>query len=211
MPAVVTAVSPYSVTNSQKTGDTVMQTFHIRRAQLSDVPALKQLIIEAAHQLNSADYTPAQIHSVLQYVYGVDSQLILDGTYYVVEVNGRIAGCGGWSKRNTMYGGDQAKSGLGDDMQLDPHSDAAKIRAFFVHPQFARQGIGRVLMAASEAAARQAGFTKLELVATLTGEPLYAAAGFEVRERYDAALPDGSMFPVARMEKTAVSAHATLA
>jgi N-acetylglutamate synthase-like GNAT family acetyltransferase len=191
----------------QKTGVITMSTFYIRPAQLSDVPTLKQLINKSARHLNSADYTTAQINSILQYIYGVDSQLILDGTYFVVEVDGRIVGCGGWSKRKTMYGGDQAKSEYGNDNQLDPYSDAARIRAFFVHPQFARQGIGRVLMAASEAAARQAGFTKLELVATLTGEPLYAAAGFEVRERYDAALPDGSMFPVVRMGKTAVSAQ----
>jgi N-acetylglutamate synthase-like GNAT family acetyltransferase len=195
------------LSTAQKTGETTMSTFYIRPAQLSDVPILKKLITESARQLNCADYTTAQINSILRHIYGVDSQLILDGTYYVIEVDGRIVGCGGWSKRKTMYGGDQVKSEYGNDTQLDPHSDAAKIRAFFVHPQFARQGIGRVLMAASEAAARQAGFTRLELVATLTGEPLYAAAGFEVRERYDAALPDGSMFPVVRMEKTTVSAQ----
>jgi GNAT superfamily N-acetyltransferase len=129
----------------------------------------------------------------------------MDGTYFVAEVNGRIAGCGGWSKRKTMYGGDQAKAAPDNDTQLNPRTDAAKIRAFFVHPQFARQGIGRALMAASEAAARQAGFTRLELVATLTGEPLYAASGFEVLDRYDYPLPDGTLFPVALMGKTAVS------
>jgi N-acetylglutamate synthase-like GNAT family acetyltransferase len=188
-----------------------MTPFHIRRAQLNDVPVLNQLIIESARRLNALDYAPVQINSVLQHVYGIDSQLILDGTYFVAEVNGRIAGCGGWSKRKTMYGGDKAKTAPDNDTLLDPRTDAAKIRAFFVHPQFARQGIGRALMAASESAARQAGFTRLELVATLTGEPLYAASGFEVLDRYDYPLPDGTLFPVALMEKTAVSSQPVIA
>lgn len=181
-----------------------MTSFQIRQAQLADIPTLEKLIVDAARRLNSANYTADQVNSIINHVYGVDSQLILDGTYFVFEVDGRIVGCGGWSKRKTMYGGDQAKVAPDEDMQLDPRTDAAKIRAFFVHPQFARQGIGRALMAASEAAAQQAGFTRLELVATLTGEPLYTAAGFAVAERFDTTLPDGASFPVARMVKTAV-------
>lgn len=192
-----------------------MTPFIIRRAVMADLPILNDLVTEAVQQLNAPDYTPQQIASALFYAYGVDTQLIQDGTYFVAEANGRIVGCGGWSKRHSMVGGDKAKQSPADDSLLNPREDAAKIRAFFVHPDHSRQGIGRALMGVAEMAARQAGFTRLELLATRTGEPLYAAVGFEVQERFDAILPDNTPFPVARMTKaievgvaTAVTRHA---
>src|SRR5205085_1279426 len=117
----------------------------------------------------------------------------------VVEAEGQIAGCGGWSKRRTLYGGDRMKSG--EDNLLDPKTEASRIRAFFVHPNFARRGIGRLLLDACEKAASQAGFTALELGATLSGEPLYLACGFHVIERIEATLPDGVAVPITRMGK----------
>lgn len=178
-----------------------MNPFYIRRAVRADVPTLNKIVVAAAQQLNAQDYTQAQIDSVIKYVYGVDTQLVEDGTYFVAEADGRILGCGGWSKRKTLYGGDQAKSAPGEDTLLNPLSDAAKIRAFFVLPQYSRRGIGRALMGASEMAARQAGFKRLELLATLTGEPLYASVGFKPQERFAEILPDGVPFDVVRMTK----------
>ncbi|HRQ36985.1 MAG TPA: GNAT family N-acetyltransferase [Chloroflexota bacterium] len=188
-----------------------MTPFHIRQATWADVPELNQLITESARHLNAANYTPAQVNSVIQHAYGVDSQLIFDGTYYVAEVNGRLVGCGGWSKRKTLYGNGHLQTVSDHTGLLDPRTDSAKIRAFFVHPQFARQGIGRALLTVAEANAHRAGFARLELIATLTGEPLYAAVGFAAQERYDMNLPDGTLFPVTRMTKTAVSAKSVAA
>ncbi len=192
-----------------------MTPFIIRRAVMADLPVLDNLVTVAVKQLNAPDYSQEQITSALQFAYGIDTQLIQDGTYFVAEMNGRIVGCGGWSKRQSMVGGDKAKQTPADDNLLDPLVDAAKIRAFFVHPNHSRQGIGRALMGVAEMAARQAGFTRLELLATRTGEPLYAAVGFAVQERFDAILPDNTPFPVARMTKaievrvaTAVTRHA---
>ncbi|MGA9772564.1 MAG: GNAT family N-acetyltransferase [Blastocatellia bacterium] len=171
----------------------------IRQATASDIPALEELIPKSVRLLSTGYYTPEQIESALIYVFGVDSQLIEDGTYYVVQTEGRIVGCGGWSKRRTLYGGDQAKSEV--DSLLDPLLDAARIRAFFVHPDRRRQGIGSLIMRVCEEASRKAGFTSLELVATLPGEPLYKAFGYEVAERFEAELPDKTALPLARMMK----------
>ena len=172
----------------------------LRPAQMTDIPALQQLIDQAVRHLGGRDYTPQQVESSLKYVFGVDTQLIADGTYYVVEIDDQIAGAGGWSKRKTLYGGDQAKAEPEDNL-LDPARDPAKIRAFYVHPDWARHGIGRQIMTACEAAARDAGFTRLELMATLTGKPLYAACGFQVVEPDEIEMPDGVMLPVAKMVK----------
>ncbi|HMQ55198.1 MAG TPA: GNAT family N-acetyltransferase, partial [Anaerolineae bacterium] len=131
-------------------------------------------------------------------------QLIADGSYYVVEIDGQLAGAGGWSNRKTLYGGDQAKAET-EDNRLDPSRDAAKIRAFYVDPHRARQGIGRQLLRVCETAARQAGFTRLELMATLTGMPLYAACGFRVVTPAEIEMPDGIRLPVAKMEKIITS------
>jgi GNAT superfamily N-acetyltransferase len=127
----------------------------------------------------------------------VDTQLIEDQTYFLIEAEGEIVACGGWSKRATLFGGDQAKTGA--DPLLDPSVDPARIRAFFVDPRMARRGLGRQLIAACITAAKVVGFKSLELVSTLPGEPLYLASGFAVTERFDLTLPEGVRVPVARM------------
>ena len=132
-------------------------------------------------------------------VFGVDRQLISDGTYFVIEHEGEIVGCGGWSRRKAMFGGDRDRAG--EDALLDPDKDVARVRAFFVHPSWARRGIGRRILAECEVAIQAAGFMRTELVATLTGEPLYAAAGYRVMERFDALLPNGIGLPTVRMCK----------
>jgi N-acetylglutamate synthase-like GNAT family acetyltransferase len=172
----------------------------LRLAREADIPALEQLIPQSVRQLGAGHYTPSQIESGLRYIFGVDTQLIADGTYFVAEADGRIVGCGGWSKRQTLYGGDQTKTGT--DPLLDPATDAARIRAFFIDPAWARRGIGRQLIAACEQAAQAAGFSRLELAATLPGEPLYTAVGYQVIERIDTQLPDGERHLIVRMGKT---------
>ena len=171
----------------------------IRLARVDEVPALEQLIARSVRALSVGYYTPRQVELALVHVFGVDSQLIADGTYFAVEVDGQLAACGGWSKRRTLYGGDQMKEG--EDNLLDPRTEAARIRAFFVDPIFARRGIGKQLIEACETAARAAGFTRLEMGATLPGEPLYAAVGYQAVERFAVPLPDGETLPIIRMEK----------
>ena len=173
----------------------------LRLACERDTLALEELIPLSARALQAATYTPAQIEGALGSVFAVDRQLIADGTYFVAEREGAIVGCGGWSRRKTLFGGDRGDVPR-DDALLDPRSDAARIRAFFVHPSWARQGIGGMLMNACERAAIAAGFGRLELVATLAGEPLYAAFGFRALERYEIALANGQRLPAVRMAKT---------
>jgi GNAT superfamily N-acetyltransferase len=172
----------------------------LRLAHERDTRALEELIPLSARALQAATYTPAQIEGALGTVFAVDRQLIADGTYFVVERDGAIVGCGGWSRRKTLFGGggDIPR----DDALLDPRSDPARIRAFFVHPAWARQGIGRMLMNACERAALDAGFHTMELVATLAGEPLYAAFRFRAMERYEIPLANGQLLPAVRMAKT---------
>jgi len=171
----------------------------VRKAHPSDVPLLQELITRSARGLSVGYYTRAQTDAAIRYVFGVDSQLIADGSYFVVELDGVIVACGGWSARRTLFGGDQAKSGT--DPLLDPATEPARIRAFFVDPPMARHGLGRRLIDACIQAASGAGFRSLELVATLPGEPLYAAAGFTVAERFELALPGDVRVPVARMRR----------
>jgi N-acetylglutamate synthase-like GNAT family acetyltransferase len=178
-------------------------TMLIRQATVGDIPALEELIPQSVRLLSISYYTAEQIESALVHVFGVDTQLIEDGTYYVAEMEGGIVGCGGWSKRRTLYGGDQAKPEV--DSLLDPETDAARIRAFFVHPDHKRKGVGSRIMEACELSAREAGFSTLELAATLPGEPLYKAFGYEVAERFETALPDGITLPLARMTKRLVN------
>ena len=173
----------------------------LRPATLQDLPALRELIPLSVRGLSHADYTPAQIESAIRYVFGPDTQLIADGTYFVAEEAGQIVGCGGWSFRRTLYGGDQAKAG--EDTRLNPQTEAARIRAFFVHPDWARKGIGSQIMEACLSAARTAGFQRLELVATLPGVPLYRAFGFEEAERLEDTLPDGVTIPFVWMTRAA--------
>lgn len=170
-----------------------------RLAREADIPALEALIDLSTRTLLARHYTAAQLDAALGPVFGVDRQLIRDGTYYACEEAGRIVACGGWSRRASVYGGDRARTG--EDPALDPARDAARVRAFFVHPDFERRGLGRRLLAASEAAVAAAGFTRIELVATLAGEPLFAAFGYRVAERTEAPLPGGLGLTVVRMGK----------
>jgi GNAT superfamily N-acetyltransferase len=174
----------------------------LRPAFDADIPALEQLIPLSVRTLQAAHYSPTQMEAALGPVFGVDRQLIDDGTYFVAESEGQLAGCGGWSKRKSLFGGNKDRRETGDENQLDPKHDAARIRAFFVHPAWARRGIGRSLLAACEAAIIEAGFSKAELVATLAGEPLYASFGYAVVERFDIPLTNGLGLPAVRMRKS---------
>src|SRR3984885_1891009 len=171
----------------------------LRQAVSADVSALRVLIDASVRGLQAGDYTPAQIEGALETVYGVDSQLIADGTYFVVEASNVIVGCGGWSKRKTLFGGDRWTAR--EDSLLDPRLDAAKIRAFFVHPEWVRRGIGSMILEACEKAATAAGFTRLEMGATLTGVPLYRARGYVTLESLNVPLQNGESIKVVRMEK----------
>jgi len=174
---------------------------HIRAATIADIPALEELIRESVSVLSAEYYTSRQIASALSHVFGVDTQLIIDGTYFVAEIDGELAGSGGWSKRATLFGGDQSKS-EGIDPLLDPATEAARIRAFYVHPRWSRKGVGCRILKACEDAARRAGFKRIELVATLPGEPLYTAKGYEKAEAMRIETPDGESLPAFRMTNT---------
>lgn len=182
-------------------------TVDYRPAQLADVADLTQLIELSVAAFGDGYYSPEQLTSSLQHVFGVDRQLIADGTYYVAESppdeRGRrqLVGCGGWSKRRRLFGKDSA-SWNGDPAELlNPLIEPARIRAFFVHPEWARRGIARGLLELAEQAARAQGFRTFELAATLMGEPMYARCGFIELERIDYELPDGVHLPVVRMLK----------
>jgi len=170
-----------------------------RLAREEDIPALEKLIEASVRQLLSAHYAPDVLEASLESTFGVDQQLIRDGTYFVVEHEGALVACGGWSRRDTLYGWDRHRSK--DAPLLDPAKDAARIRAFFVHPDWARKGLGRTMLQTSEDAARAAGFSRVILVGTLAGEQLYAAHGYVVEERFDSVLRDGLLLPVVRMGK----------
>ena len=204
-------------------------SFRLRKATPQDIPHLHELIEASVRGLQANDYTPMQIEAALHSVYGVDTQLIADGTYFAVvpvgvpvdiheevrenddpaapfpqvtshesPVTAPVA-CGGWSKRKTLYGGDQYAAR--EDSLLDPARDAAKIRAFFVHPQYARRGIGTLILEACENAARAAGFTRLEMGATLSGVAFYRAKGYAPLENLQVPLSNGEMLPIVRMSK----------
>jgi len=171
-----------------------------RLATIQDIPSIQLLIPQSVRALSTGYYSSQQIERALVHIFGLDSQLVADQTYYVAVSGDLIVGCGGWSKRKTLFGGDQMKTAV-DDL-LDPVHDAARIRAFFVHPDWARQGIGKRIIQLCEAAAQQAGFRRLELGATLPGEPLYAVMGYTVTQRFDIAMPDGDPLPAAHMVKS---------
>ena len=164
---------------------------------MDDVPALELLIPLSVRTLQAHCYSSAQMEASLGPVFGVDRQLIADGTYFVVEQSGHVIACGGWSRRCAEFGGDRARSG--EEAALDPSRDPARIRAFFVHPDWTRRGIGRSLLCACETAIRDAGFREAILVATLAGEPLYASSGYAVVERYKVPLANDLTLPVVRM------------
>jgi GNAT superfamily N-acetyltransferase len=172
----------------------------LRLAAVDDIPALENLIRESVSALSEGFYTSAQISSALAHLFGVDKQLIADGSYYIAAIEGQLAGSGGWSKRKTLYGGDQTKSDKPDRL-LDPRTESARIRAFYVHPHFSRRGVASKLLDACESAARKAGFRRIELAATLPGEPLYAAKGYEIIEPMQLTTPDGASLPAFLMAK----------
>jgi GNAT superfamily N-acetyltransferase len=201
----------------------------IRPATLNDVPVLGELIRASVQGLQAEDYLPEQIEAALKTVYGVDTQLIADETYFVAEAiigevkpkagpaghgeglesvvnqtgasaqSRTIVGCGGWSKRQTLFGGDQWNARQ-DDL-LDPAEDAAKIRAFFVHPDWARRGIGTMILEVCEKAAKAAGFKRLEMGATISGVEFYKARGYAAAEGIAVPLGDGQSMPIVRMAK----------
>ena len=168
-------------------------------ARESDIPALEILIPLSVRTLQAAHYSAAQMEAALGPVFGVDRQIIRDGTYFVALQQDQIVGCGGWSFRQTLFGGDRDRPG--EDARFDPKRDAARIRTFFIHPDLARRGIGRSILVACEAALQKAGFQSAELVGTLTGEPLYASFGYTVVERYEVSMSSGLTLPVVRMAK----------
>jgi GNAT superfamily N-acetyltransferase len=183
-------------------------TMRIRLAEARDIPALRELIEASVRRLQAQDYSAAQLEGALRSVYGVDTQLIADGTYFAAEETefskdkssaALLVGCGGWSKRKTLFGGDQFAGR--EDSLLDPATDAAKVRAFFVHPAWVRRGIGGMILEACEVAARAAGFRRLEMGATLTGVPFYRAKGYVELERVEAPLANGLTLPIVRMGK----------
>jgi GNAT superfamily N-acetyltransferase len=175
--------------------------FAIRKAVLAGVPALSALIDSSVRELQVREYTSAQIEESLKSVYGVDTQLIADGTYFAVETPDRlIVGCGGWSMRRTLYGGDHFSDR--EDSPLDPDGDAARIRAFFVHPRWARRGVAALILETCEAAAGAAGFRRLEMGATLTGVPFYTAKGYSAAEVLSVPMPGGLSLQIVKMCKT---------
>lgn len=166
----------------------------------SDVDAMEALIARSGVELSAGFYSEQQAAAVTRHVFGVDSQLIADQTYFVIEQDAAIVACGGWSRRRTLFGGDRAKNG--PDALLDPATEAARIRAFFVAPHMARRGLGRQLMRHCSLQAAMAGFHTLELAATLPGVPLYLTSGFEVVERIGLTLPGDISLPLVRMRKS---------
>lgn len=176
----------------------------IRQAVTADIPILRALIDASVRGLQTRDYTPSQIENALATVYGVDTQLIADGTYFVADTETGdagplIVGCGGWSKRKILYGGDQWTGR--EAALLDPHHEAATIRAFFIHPWWARRGLGTMILEACENAAIAAGFTRFEMGATLTGVLLYQARGYVALENLEVPLSHGESLHIVRMEK----------
>jgi GNAT superfamily N-acetyltransferase len=171
----------------------------LRKATRLDESSIGDLIRTSVRSLSRGYYTPEQAESGLRFVFGVDTQLIVDGTYFMIEVGDQLVAAGGWSARRTLFGGDQMKTG--EDDRLDPTTEPARIRAFFVHPDWTRRGLARRIFERCEWEAASSGFTRFELLATLPGEPLYTSLGFVVEERVEVALPDGVILPCARMSR----------
>jgi GNAT superfamily N-acetyltransferase len=178
-----------------------MEKFHLRVALKDDVDAIQELIQASVRELQAADYSPAQRERALATVFTVDSQLISDGTYFVaISEDGKMAGCGGWSLRQTLYGGDHQMEKIAP-ARLNPQKDAAKIRAIFVHPDFARMGLGSLILATAEEAAKAEGFTRFEMGSTLTGVTLYERKGYRVGERRRVPVGGGETIEVVHMVK----------
>lgn len=174
------------------------EPLRIRLAVRDDIPALRDVMARAISQLLPA-YLPPDEVTASQEIMGLDTQLIEDGTYYVVETSDAIAGCGGWSRRATLFGGDHS---AGRDAALvDPASEPARVRAMYTDPDFTRRGVGRLILATCEDAARAEGFSRCEMAATMAGEPLYAACGYERIEPFEAQTSNGVRVPLVRMGK----------
>jgi GNAT superfamily N-acetyltransferase len=182
---------------------------HYRLATPADIPHLGPLIEASIRGLQTNDYSSSQIEQAIGTWLGLDTQLVADQTYFAVEVRhnpdhrptiGNLTACGGWSRRKTPYGSDHRPNR--DDAFLDPRTDAAKIRAFFVHPAWARRGIGSRILDLCEQAAQAEGFTRCEMGATLTGIPLYRRHGYVEQERVDLPLANGELLPIVRMTKS---------
>ena len=184
----------------------IQPRFDLRLATPADIPALHRLIELSVRGLQTRVYTAAQIEGALGHALGLDTQLIDDRTYFVAEPSdqpGTIAGCGGWSFRATLFGSDHGPHRAhGGGERLDPKLDAAKIRAIFVHPAFARRGLGSRILAKAEDAAAAAGFSRFEMGSTLTGIPLYLAKGYIAHEKVEVPLPNGEILSVMRMSKS---------
>lgn len=172
-----------------------------RPANNADMPQLQALIKMSMHVLAGRDYSQEQIESALLYLMGVDPHLIEDGTYTVAELDGEIVAAGGWSRRQALYGRGDAVIPT-EPALLRPGFESARLRALFVHPRWARRGLGRLLVKLAEYAAREQGFRNMELVATLTAVPLYQACGYRQVKAVDITLPDGILFPGVLMRKS---------
>lgn len=170
----------------------------LRPAVPEDLPALRDLMNAAIGELLNPFLSPVEVAASHE-IMGLDSQLVADGTYFVVDEDGRLAGCGGWSRRATLFGGDHSAGR--DAALLDPARDAARVRAMYTHPDHVRKGVGRLILDACEAAAAGEGFTRCEMAATLAGEPLYRACGYRQIERFAAATSNGTEVPLVRMGK----------
>ena len=185
------------------------EEFAIRVARAEDAAALRGLIETSVRGLQAGDYSAAQMEGALGHALGLDTQLIEDQTYFVAEATADalaanagapvLAGCGGWSRRRTLFGSDGGPGRAAD--LLDPAKEAAKIRAIFVHPAWARRGLGSLILEHAEQAARAEGFGDLEMGSTLTGVPLYTLKGYRETERVEVPLPNGELLPIVRMRK----------
>jgi GNAT superfamily N-acetyltransferase len=173
-------------------------SFTHRLARPSDIPVLKELMHAAIGELLKPYLPPEGVEASFS-IMGLDTQLIEDGTYYVVEEERAIAGCGGWSRRATLFGGDHSAGR--DAALLDPARDAARVRAMYTDPRFARRSVGRLILDICERAAASEGFARVELAATLAGEPLYRACSYDEIERFESETPSGVRVPLIRMGK----------
>jgi GNAT superfamily N-acetyltransferase len=173
--------------------------FTHRIATEADLPELRALMTRAIERLQDDFLSPAQVRASHK-VMGLDTQLVRDGTYFIIEEDGRLAGCGGWSFRATLYGGDDSVVAR-EPVRLDPATDAAKVRAMYTEPAFARRGVGKLLLALCEGAARDAGFGRVELMGTMAGVPLYRACGYVPVREVESAPIDGVTVPLLLMTK----------
>lgn len=174
--------------------------YSIRKATIEDQTEIERLIAESVRGLSREDYNKQQIELSIKTVFGIDTELILDETYFVAEADGKIVGCGGWSKRKTLYGASRYNFSR-DSEKLDPETDAAKIRAFFIQPDWARKGIGTAILEACETEAKSFGFQSAEMMSTLPGVKLYSVCGYQGDERVGVPIGEGVEITCIRMRK----------